>query len=175
MGNKGWRSSYLHLQGQTLTSFVAAFYGSLKSITLITLKWHFGFNLFSIKFHTHNLKNTHTCAYLKNEEAIYAKIIQKYAHDLHAGQYVSIMLLFRTHNLTRGTLVFINMLYYKQRHRNGQATHKYVNENDVTVLTPDIKAIFSQKTQNEPFHIWTTQTKICILLENQTHTIHNIQ
>jgi len=69
-------------------------------------------------------------------------------HDLYAGQYVSITLLFRTHNLTHGTLVFINMLYYKQRQRNRQATHKYVNENDITVLTPEIKAIFfSENTE----------------------------
>jgi hypothetical protein len=37
-GQQGLKSNYLHLQGQTLTSFVAAFYGSSKGITLIILR-----------------------------------------------------------------------------------------------------------------------------------------
>jgi len=98
-------------------------------------------------------------------------LIKKYVHDLYAGQDVSNMLLFRTHNLIHGTLVFINMPCYKYRHRNGEATHKYVNENDITVLKPEIKADFSQRMQNEPFHTGTTPTKSCILLENETRTI----
>jgi hypothetical protein len=60
------------------------------------------------------------------------------------------------------------MLCYIQRHRNGEATHKYVNENDITVLKPEIKDNFSQRMQNEPVHIGTTPTKSCILLENET-------
>jgi hypothetical protein len=74
------------------------------------------------------------------------------------------------HNLIHSTLVFINMLCYKQRQRNGEATHKHVNEND-KVLKPEIRANFSQKMQNEPFHIGTTPTKSCVLLENETRTI----
>jgi hypothetical protein len=79
------------------------------------------------------------------------------------------MLLFRTHNLIHGTLVFINMLCY--RDTGMERPHINVNENDITVLKPEIKASFSQRMQNDPFHIGTTPTKSCILLENETRTI----
>jgi hypothetical protein len=75
------------------------------------------------------------------------------------------------HNLIHSTLVFINMLCYKQRQRNGEATHNNANKNDIKVLTPEIMANFSQRMQNESFHIGTTPTKSCVLLENETRTI----